>query len=126
MTEYKKILLPDHLCPEAERYIHKVIDYLKKSDKLNAIDEGAAHLLASSYDQYIKANQLINEQGLVVPGAKNSIIPHPAVRIAKDAKSMCINIMTAMGLTLKSRTKLNAIDPDSEDSPLVEFMKSTL
>lgn len=126
MTEYKKILLPDNLCAEAERYIHKVIDYLKKNDKLNAIDEGSIHLLASSYDQYLKATDIVNEQGLVVPGAKNSIIPHPAVRIAKDAKSMALNIMTQMGLTLKSRTKLNAIEPDAEDSPLLEFMKSTL
>lgn len=124
--EYKKILLPDNLCEDTERYIHKVIDYLKKADKLNAIDEGTIHLLASSYDQYLKATDLVNTQGLVVPGAKNSVIPHPAVRIAKDAKSMALNIMVQMGLTLKSRTKLNQIEPDAEDSPLTELMKSMI
>ena len=124
--EYKKILLPDGLCETAEKYIKTVIDYLKKNDKLNAIDVGTLHLLATSYDQYLKANELIAKDGLVVPGAKNSIIPHPAVRIAKDAKSMALNLMSQMGLTLKSRTKLNQIDPDQEDSPLTELMKSML
>ena len=118
--------MPDGLCETAEKYIKTVIDYLKKNDKLNAIDVGTLHLLATSYDQYLKANELIAKDGLVVPGAKNSIIPHPAVRIAKDAKSMALNLMSQMGLTLKSRTKLNQIDPDQEDSPLTELMKSML
>ncbi len=124
--QYKKVTLPDNLSEVALDYIKSVIDYLKKNDKLNNVDTGTIHLLATSYEQYLKANEIIDEMGLVVPGAKNSVIPNPAVRIAKDAKSMCLNLMTAMGLTLKSRTKLNQIDPDTEDSPLAELMKSMM
>ncbi len=123
---YKKVNLPDDLSDLTLEYIKSVIDYLKKNDKLNTVDNGTIHLLATSYDQYLKATELVNEQGLVIPGAKNSVIPHPGIRIAKDAKSMCLNLMTAMGLTLKSRTKLNQIDPDTEDTPLTELMKSML
>ncbi len=123
---YKKVNLPDDLSDITLEYIKSVIDYLKKNDKLNTVDNGTIHLLATSYDQYLKATELVNEQGLVIPGAKNSVIPHPGIRIAKDAKSMCLNLMTAMGLTLKSRTKLNQIDPDTEDTPLTELMKSML
>lgn len=122
--EYKKICLPDGLCGTAEKYIKTVIDYLKKADKLNAVDLGTLHLLASSYDQYLKATERVNKEGLTVAGSRNMIVAHPCVRIAKDAKATCLSIMSEMGLTLKSRSKLTSLDADSQDSPLKEFMKT--
>lgn len=119
--EYKKILLPDKLCKEAERYIKKVIDALKAADKLNVVDEGAIYILASSYHQYIKATEIVDDQGLIVPGAKNSVVPNPAIRIAKDNKTVCLNIMAQMGLTLKSRTKMNVMESADDKTPLEKF-----
>lgn len=119
---YKGILLPDTLCDKAERYIKKVIDFLKKSDKLNVIDEGSLYILADSYNQYIKATERVDEEGLTVSGSRNMIVAHPCVRIAKDAKSTCINIMTEMGLTIKSRSKMNVLDSEVEKSPLESFL----
>lgn len=124
--EYKRILLPDNLCKEAERYIKKVIDSLKAADKLNAVDEGAIYILASSYHQYIQATEIVNEQGLIVPGAKNSVIPNPAIRIAKDNKTVCLNIMTQMCLTLKSRTKMNVMESAEDKTPLEKFFSDDL
>lgn len=122
--EYKKILLPDDLSPQTDRYIKKIIDFLKKSDKLNVIDEGAIYILADSYDQYIRATERVKIEGMTVPGSRNTIVCHPAVRIAKDAKSVCLSIMTEMGLTLKSRSKISNLDQDTEESPLQELMKN--
>lgn len=122
--EYKKILLPDNLSEEAERYIKKVIDWLKKSEKLNTVDEGALRILVDSYDQYIKAMEHVNRVGLTVAGSRNTIVANPCVRIAKDAKSTCLSLMTELGLTIKSRSKLSSLDDDEEDSPLCEFMKT--
>lgn len=122
--EYRKILLPDNLSAEAERYIKKVIDWLKSNDKLNAVDEGALRILVDSYDQYIKAMEHVNSVGLTVPGSRNTIVANPAVRIAKDAKSTCLSLMTEIGLTLKSRTKLTSLDTEAEDSPLSELVKT--
>ena len=120
--EYKKILLPDNLSKETERYIKKVIDNLKKLDKLNAIDEGVLYLLADSHNQYIMATDRINKEGLTVNGSRNTIVAHPCVRIAKDNKAICLSIMNEMGLTLKSRSKLNVIDTETEQSPLSNFL----
>lgn len=122
--EYKKILLPDNLSSEAERYIKKVIDWLKSNDKLTAVDEGALRILADSYDQYIKAMEHVNRVGLTVAGSRNTIVANPAVRIAKDAKATCLSLMVEIGLTLKSRSKLTTLNQDTEESPLAEFMKS--
>lgn len=122
--EYKKILLPKELSEEADRYIKKVIDWLKKTEKLNVIDEGSIYILADSYNQYIKATERVNIEGMTVAGSRNTIVAHPCVRIAKDAKATCLSIMTEMGLTLKSRSKISALDTDNEDSPLSEFMKT--
>ena len=122
--EYKKILLPDNLTLQADRYIKKIIDFLKKNDKLNVIDEGAIYILADSYDQYINATERVKQEGMTVPGSRNTIVAHPAVRIAKDAKSVCLSIMTEMGLTLKSRSKISNLDQETEESPLQELMKN--
>lgn len=119
---YKGILLPDNLCDKAERYIRKVIDYLKKSDKLNVIDEGSLYILCDSYNQYLKASARVDEEGLTVSGSRNMIVAHPCVRIAKDAKATCLSIMQEMGLTIKSRSKMNVLDSETEKSPLEAFL----
>ncbi len=119
--EYKKILLPDELSQETDRYIKKVIDSLKKAEKLNVIDEGILYILAESHNQFIKATEMINREGLTVAGTRNTIVSHPAVRIAKDAKSVCLSIMTEMGLTIKSRNKMNVLENETEKSPLQNF-----
>lgn len=120
--EYKKILLPDNLSSETERYIKKVIDSLKKSDKLNVIDEGILYILADSHNQYIRATETINKDGMTIEGSRNTIVVHPCVRIAKDNKAICLSIMNEMGLTIKSRSKMNVLDADSEKSPLESFL----
>lgn len=121
---YKGILLPDDMTTNASRYIKKVIDWLKKNDKLNVIDEGALYILADSYNQYIIAAERVNVEGLTVPGSRNTILSHPCVRIAKDCKSTCLQIMQELGLTLKSRSKLTNLDVDNEASPLNDFIKT--
>lgn len=121
--EYKKILLPDNLSKETERYIKKVIDSLKKSDKLNVIDEGILYILAESHNQYINATNRINEEGLTIAGSRNTIVVHPCVRVAKDNKATCLSIMNEMGLTIKSRSKMNLME-NEEESPLTQFLKN--
>lgn len=121
--EYRKILLPDNLSPEATRYIKKVIDALKSNDNLNTVDEGAIFILASSYNQYIEATSRVNNEGLTVVGRGDTLVAHPCVRIAKDNKSVCLSIMQQFGLTLKARKKLDSVDTNEPDSPLSEFMK---
>lgn len=121
MAEYRKILLPDNLSAETDRYIKKVIDSLKKAEKLNVIDEGVLYILAESHDQYIKATETIKREGMTIAGSRNTIVVHPCVRIAKDNKATILNIMTEMGLTIKSRSKMNVLESESEKSPLENF-----
>lgn len=121
--EYKKILLPDNLSKETERYIKKVINSLKETNKLNIIDEGILYILAESHNQYINATNRINEEGLTIAGSRNTIVVHPCVRIAKDNKATCLSIMTEMGLTIKSRSKMNVAEAENE-SPLMDFLKN--
>lgn len=124
--EYKRILLPDNLSRETERYIKKVINSLKEEDKLNVIDEGILYLLAESHNQYIKATERVNEEGMTIAGSRNTIVVHPCVRIAKDNKATCLSIMSEMGLTLKARKNLEEKVKQNENeieekSPLENF-----
>lgn len=122
--EYKKISLPDKLCKEASNYIKKVIDWLTETDKINVIDSGTLYILADSYNQYLKATDIINREGMTIPGSRNTIVVHPAVRVAKDNKSIALSIMTEMGLTLKSRNKISGLEKDNEKSPLQNFFSN--
>lgn len=123
MNSYKKIVLPDNLSEEAENYIKKVIDYLKKNDKLSEIDAGALYILADSYNTYLKASKTIDKEGMTVEGSRGTRVVHPCVRISKDNRTLCLQIMESMGMTLKSRAKMNAND-NEEDSPLTQFLKN--
>ncbi len=119
---YKKISLPDYLSEQAENYIKRVIDFLKKQDKLNEIDNGILWILADSYHQILVATDDVNKHGLTIEGSRNSRVVNPAVRISKDNRSLCLSIMEQMGMTLKSRAKMNVMDSDNEKSPLENFL----
>ena len=88
------------------------------------IDEAAIYILADSYNQYLKATDNVNTVGLTVPGARNSVVANPCVRIAKDNKATCLSIMQEMGLTLKSRNKMNVLENETEKTPLQNFFSN--
>lgn len=126
MNTYKGVLIPDNLCDKAERYIKKAIDYLKKSDKLTSTDEAAIMILADSYNQYLRATEIVNEEGMTIPGSRGTTVVHPLVRVSKDSKAQCIAVMQELGLTLKARKNLEEKVKQNENeieekSPLENF-----
>ena len=49
---------------------------------------------------------------------------HPAIKIANDAQTKAMKIMTEFGLTAKARTKLPRMET-AESSPLEAFARTT-
>ena len=120
----KKIMIPNNLAEEAKAYIEDVLLMLEHSGIMEDVDEAAIQMLAHNYSTFIKANKIIDEQGLTVISDRGNIAEHPAVKIARDAQTSALKVMAEFGLTAKSRSKLPKLSNlDTEDSPLEAFIK---
>ena len=118
----KKIMIPNNLAEEAKAYIEDVLLMLDQSGIMEDVDEAAIQMLAHNYSTFIKANKIIDEQGLTVISDRGNIAEHPAVKIARDAQTSALKVMAEFGLTAKSRSKLPKLST-TEESPLEAFIK---
>lgn len=118
----KKIMIPNNLAEEAKAYIEDVLLMLEQSGIMEDVDEAAIQMLAHNYSTFIKANKIIDEQGLTVISDRGNIAEHPAVKIARDAQTSALKVMAEFGLTAKSRSKLPKLST-TEESPLEAFIK---
>ena len=78
----------------------------------------AIYTLAESYNTYLMAQEVIEQQGLTIPGAHGGITTNPAVKIARDSKLDAIAIARDFGLTLASRGRIKETAKAVDPSPL--------
>lgn len=115
---YKSIYLPATLTEQVKDYITSVIDWLEKEHKLESTDGMAIYTLAESYNTYLMAQEVIERQGLTIPGAHGGVTTNPAVKIARDSKLDAISIARDFGLTFASRGRIKETAKAVEPSPL--------
>ena len=119
----KQIKISENLAEEAKAYIEDVLLILEQNGIIEDVDGAAIQMLAHNYSTFIKANKIIEEQGLTVVSDRGNITEHPAVKIARDAQTSALKVMAEFGLTAKSRSKLPKLTT-VEESPLETFIKS--
>lgn len=117
----KKFQIPTDIESDAKEYMKNVLAKLEDNGILDNVDSAALTMLARNYSMFIKASKQLEKEGLTVKSDRQNIAPHPAIKIAKDAQTQAMKVMTEFGLTAKARTKLK-IDKD-DDSPFAEFIK---
>ena len=121
----KKIELSEKLEPEALEYIQEVLQMLEEKGIIEDVDDAAIKMLAYNYSTFIKANKIIEDEGLTVTSDRGNVSEHPAVKIARDAQTQAMKVMAEFGLTAKARCKLPKLNSkEDEDSPLETFIKS--
>jgi len=98
-----EFIMPKSIEAEAKAYMKVVIDMLESKGILADVDTGALQILARNYSTFIKANKLIEKEGITVRSDRGNISEHPAVKIGKDAQTACIKVMEKFGLTPKDR-----------------------
>ena len=120
----KNFTIPAKLEPEAKSYMEEVLRMLEDNGIIEKVGDAALQMLAYNYSTFIKANKIIEKEGLTVRSDRGNIAEHPAVKIGRDAQTQAMRVMTEFGLTAKSRSKLPKLeDATSEDSPLEAFIK---
>lgn len=115
--------IPDDIEQEAKDYIQNVIAMLESNGVMETVDSAALTMLARNYSIFIKASKQLEEEGLTVTSDRGNIAAHPAIKIANDAQTKAMKVMTEFGLTAKARTKLPKMET-AESSPLEEFAKN--
>ncbi len=121
----KKIELSEKLEPEALEYIQEVLQMLEEKGIIEDVDDAAIKMLAYNYSTFIKANKIIEDEGLTVTSDRGNVSEHPAVKIARDAQTQAMKVMAEFGLTAKARCKLPKLNSkEDDDSPLETFIKS--
>ena len=98
---------------------------LEEKGIIEDVDDAAIKMLAYNYSTFIKANKIIEDEGLTVTSDRGNVSEHPAVKIARDAQTQAMKVMAEFGLTAKARCKLlkqNQTDPD--EYPIETYIKN--
>lgn len=122
--KYKTIELPDGLKEITYKFIKDVIDNFKKENKLNSLDTIALYMLANSIDTYIECEQQLKANGLVIISDRGNQSLSPFAIQQKVVQSQIQVLLTSMGLTLGSRSKLKFLDNQEEATPFEKFLAS--
>lgn len=125
MAKKIKFTLPDNLENETQEYINNVLRYLEKNENLNLIDGGALYMLTEAYNTFIKSTKQLNKEGVTFENNMGNIVLHPAFNVRKAALKEAMDILRDFGLTLSSRRKIKAVENETEESPLENFIKAS-
>lgn len=117
--------MPDKLSEETQAFMRDVVKELNKRKAIQAIDLGALRMLATSYEMYLQATEIMLNDGPVVM-IKYEKAANPAQNIATKNYAQVMKIMTEYGLTVKSRSTISTMKTaDTESSPLDEFINGS-
>lgn len=120
-----KFKMPDMLSAETQAFMKDVIKELNKRNAIQAIDLGALRMLATSYEMYLQATEIMLNEGPIVL-IKYEKAANPAQNIATKNYAQVMKIMTEYGLTVKSRSTISTMKSVEEDnSPLDEFIRKS-
>lgn len=118
-----KFKLPEYIEKRACDYMNEILLVLKEMGLLESINTASLDMLAQSYSMFITATQTLITEGLTIINKQGNIVPHPAVKIAKDSQIQAINIMRELGLTPLSKKKLSTKEQsDDKESPFEQFI----
>lgn len=117
-----KFIMPESLSDETQKFIRDVVKELNARKAIKNIDLGALRMLATSYEMYLQATNILLEEGPVVI-IKFERAANPAQNIATKNYAQVMKIMTEYGLTIKSRVNIKPLKEKEDDSPLDQFIK---
>ena len=118
-----KFVMPKRCSAETQKFMRDVVKELNARKAIQNIDLGALRMLATSYEMYLQATEIMLQEGPVIK-IKYERAANPAQNIATKNYAQVMKIMTEYGLTIKSRGSIKSLKSDKEeDSPLDQFLK---
>jgi len=117
--------IPSNITDKAKRFMKELLIVLEDKNIHTTLDKTAISLLAHTYDNYIKATEMLEHDGLTLynyTSAGKNMKAHPAVKIQLDAQIQLTKLLIEFGLTPKSRRDIASDKASPEASPLELFV----
>lgn len=123
----KRNSYPSSIGDKAKKFMKELLDVLEDKSINTALDKAAISLIAHTYDNYIKATEMLEHDGLTIyqySAAGRNVKAHPAVKIQLDAQIQLTKLLVEFGLTPKSRKDIDSQKAAPESSSLELFLKT--
>jgi P27 family predicted phage terminase small subunit len=118
-----KLHIQECLSEETKIFMRDVMRELNSRKSIKNIDLGAMRMLATSYEMYVQATNILLKEGCIVQ-IKYERAMNPAQNVATKNYAQVIKIMTEYGLTLKSRQSIKELRSGDENAtPIDEYLR---
>lgn len=113
---------------QADEFMKTVDEFLKKKNNGSVPTEWGCclMLLRTYYEQFIALTLAINDLDDLVFTGRYGPQPSPLLTARDKASLRLESLMSELGLTMKAASKLDIIEPVSEESPLDKYAKSKI
>lgn len=114
---------PADFTPAAKEMFRRVVAELAPKGLREADLEAVAMMVYSAHVHY-EARRLVAEQGMMVPGPRDSMIVNPLIKVARDEANTYLRLANEFGLTVAARLKLGLMQLAGES--MLEAMSKDL
>jgi P27 family predicted phage terminase small subunit len=97
---------PDYLEEDGLHFWEVAVPALHELNVLDIVDRPALEMAATAYERFQQARRVIKAQGVLARGRNGEIVPHPAVRIEREAQATFLRFAEQFGLTASARARL--------------------
>lgn len=102
----KAVKAPADLPPEGKALWEEVLPVLSHYGGLRTVDLPALKSMCQMWARAERAAAVVNEQGMFTQGSTGQMVPHPAIKIESEARSMFLKHAQEFGLTWIARSRL--------------------
>lgn len=120
-----KFEIPDTIKHEEVRiYMRAVVKKLTAEKAFDATDIPQLRRMATAYDQYLKCEEFISDNGSTVVNFKGETVKHPMFNIMRENWNQFLELSKEYGFTMKSKSKIKKGKSEKEeDTPLDKYFK---
>ena len=92
--------IPQDIEQEARAYMESVLQILQGNGVVEDVDNAALTMLARNYSMFITASKQLQEEGLTITSDRGNVVPHPAIKIARDAQIQAMKVILVLNVSL--------------------------
>jgi len=97
---------PDYLNEDGKRFWEIAVPALHDLNVLDIVDRPTLEMAATAYERFHQARRVLQVHGVLTRRPSGEIVPHPAVRIEREAQATFLRFAEQFGLTASARARL--------------------
>jgi len=97
---------PEHLTEMAREFWADIIVQLVQVGMIDRVDRPTIEMICTTWDEYMKADRVVRDQGFFAAGPSGTIREHPALKMRRLARAEFFKYAEQYGLTPMARTRL--------------------